>query len=58
VGKVGVLRLSVLAIAGQLSGSLVLDWWTTDYVDLGLVIGVLIAFAAVLVSGIKRQSIS
>lgn len=56
VGKVGVLRLSVLAIAGQLFGSLVLDWWITDYVDAPLVAGVLIAFAAVLVSGIRSRS--
>lgn len=58
VGKVGVLRLSVLAIAGQLFGSLLLDWWITDYVDVPLVVGVLIAFAAVLVSGIRRRSTS
>ncbi len=58
VGKVGVLRLSVLAIAGQLFGSLLLDWWITDYVDGPLVAGVLIALSAVLVSGIRRRSTS
>lgn len=58
VGKVGVLRLSVLAIAGQLFGSLLLDWWITDYVDGPLMAGMGIAFLAVLVSGIRRRSTS
>lgn len=58
VGRVGVLRLALLSIAGQLLGAIVFDLVFTDYVDLGLVIGVVLAFAAVAVNnvGLRRRT--
>ena len=47
VGKVGVLAISLLATAGQLTGALVLDVFLLDVVDGALVAGVLLSFAAV-----------
>lgn len=44
--KIGVLRLSLLSIAGQLLGALLLDLIFTDFVDAPLTLGVLIAFIA------------
>jgi len=55
VGRVGVLRLALLTIAGQLLGAIVLDLVFTDYVDLGLVVGVILAFVAVLISTAGRR---
>lgn len=57
VGRVGVLRLALLAIAGQLLGAILLDLVFTDYVNLGLVIGVVLAFAAVAISTVGRRAV-
>ena len=56
VGKVGVLRLSLLAIAGQLLGSLILDFAVAHTIDLPLIGGVLLAFAAVLINASARKA--
>lgn len=58
VGRVGVLRLALLSIAGQLLGAILFDLAFTDYVDLGLVMGVVLAFAAVAVNtvGVPRRT--
>lgn len=50
VGRVGVLRLGLLATAGQLTGSLAMDWWIGALIDPGLVAGVIVSYLAVLVS--------
>ena len=55
VGKIGVLRLSLLAIAGQLVGSLLLDLAVNGYLDAPLIVGVLLAFAAVSVNAIRGK---
>ncbi|MFM8514853.1 MAG: DMT family transporter, partial [Actinomycetota bacterium] len=57
VGRVGVLRQALLAIAGQLLGSIVLDLVFTDHVDIGLVLGVVLAFVAVVISTGGRRSV-
>lgn len=57
VGRVGVLRQALLAIAGQLLGSIVLDLIFTDYVDLGLILGVVLAFVAVVISTGGRRPV-
>jgi bacterial/archaeal transporter family-2 protein len=54
VGKIGVLRLSLLAIAGQLVGSLLLDLFVNGELEGSLIAGVLLAFAAVSVNAIRR----
>jgi len=46
VGRIGVLRLSLLSVAGQLTGALLLDLAFTDYVDGLLILGVTLAFIA------------
>ncbi len=55
VGKVGVLRLSLLAISGQLVGSLVLDLVVNGYLDAPLILGVILAFMAVIVNTIQPK---
>lgn len=55
VGRVGVLRQALLAIAGQLLGSIILDLLFTDYVDVGLVLGTVLAFVAVVISTAGRR---
>ena len=55
VGKVGVLRLSLLAIAGQLVGSLALDLVVNGYLDAPLILGVIVAFMAVIVNTIQPK---
>jgi transporter family-2 protein len=55
VGKIGVLRLSLLAIAGQLVGSLLLDLAVNGYLDAPLIVGVVLAFAAVSVNTIRAK---
>ena len=55
VGKIGVLRLSLLAIAGQLVGSLILDLVTNGFLDSTLILGVLLAFTAVSVNTIQTR---
>lgn len=50
VGRVGVLRLALLSIAGQLLAAVLFDLVFTDYVDVGLVVGVVLAFVAVAVN--------
>ncbi|MEZ7822821.1 MAG: DMT family transporter [Candidatus Nanopelagicales bacterium] len=55
VGKVGVLRLSLLAISGQLVGSLVLDLVVNGYLDALLILGVILAFMAVIVNTIQPK---
>ncbi len=52
VGRIGVLAVSLLVTAGQLTGALTLDLLLTDVVDGSLVLGVLVAFAAVVVGGV------
>jgi len=47
VGRVGVLAISLLVTAGQLTGALVLDVFLLDVVDGALIAGVLLSFAAV-----------
>ncbi len=54
VGKIGVLRLSLLTIAGQLVGSLLLDLVVNGYLEAPLILGVILAFAAVSVNAIRR----
>lgn len=56
VGKVGVLRLSLLAIAGQLLGSLILDFAVAHTIDLPLIGGVVLAFAAVVINASARKT--
>ena len=61
VGRVGVLAISLLATAGQLTGALVLDVFLLDVVDGALIAGVLLSFAAVAltaVGGSVRKLIS
>jgi transporter family-2 protein len=55
VGRVGVLRQALLAIAGQLLGSIILDLLFTNYVDVGLVLGTVLAFVAVVISTAGRR---
>ena len=55
VGRVGVLRLALLSIAGQLLGAIAFDLAFTDYVDVGLIVGVALAFTAVAVNGVGRR---
>jgi transporter family-2 protein len=57
VGRVGVLRQALLAIAGQLLGSIILDLLFTDYVDVGLVLGTVLAFVAVVISTAGRRPV-
>ncbi|MBM3688011.1 MAG: DMT family transporter [Actinobacteria bacterium] len=52
VGRIGVLAVSLLVTAGQLTGALLLDLLLTDVVDGHLVAGVLIAFGAVAIGGL------
>ncbi len=56
VGKIGVLRLSLLAIAGQLVGSLLLDLVVNGYLEAPLILGVILAFAAVSVNAIRAKT--
>lgn len=56
VGRVGVLRLALLSIAGQLLGAILIDLAFTDYVDTGLVLGVVLAFAAVAVNNVGARA--
>jgi transporter family-2 protein len=58
VGRVGVLRQALLAIAGQLLGSIILDLLFTDYVDVGLVLGTVLAFVAVVISTAGRRPLA
>lgn len=52
VGRIGVLAVTLLVTAGQLAGALVLDLLLTDVVDGHLVVGVLVAFVAVVTGGL------
>lgn len=52
-GKIGVLRLSLISIAGQLLGALLLDAIFTDFVDASLIFGVLLAFVAALLANVR-----
>lgn len=47
VGRVGVLAISLLVTAGQLTGALVLDIFLLDVVDGALIAGIALSFAAV-----------
>lgn len=62
VGKVGVLAISLLVTAGQLTGALVLDVVILDVVDGPLIAGVLLSFGAVALTALgtsrNRSSIS
>ena len=51
--RIGVLRLSLISIAGQLLGALLLDLIFTDFVDTSLVLGVLLAFIAATFANIR-----
>ena len=51
--RIGVLRLSLISIAGQLLGALLLDLIFTDFVDTSLVLGVLLAFVAATLANIR-----
>ncbi len=52
VGRIGVLAVTLLVTAGQLAGALLLDLLLTDVVDGHLVVGVLLAFVAVVAGGL------
>lgn len=52
VGRIGVLAVTLLVTAGQLTGALVLDLLLLDVVDGHLVVGTLLAFAAVTIGGL------
>jgi transporter family-2 protein len=61
VGRLGVLRLSLATVAGQLLGAILLDlWWPAPGTRLQVttVIGVVLTFAAVAVSGLRRTTVS
>jgi transporter family-2 protein len=62
VGKVGVLAISLLVTAGQLTGALVLDVVILDVVDGPLIAGVLLSFGAVALTALgtsrNRSSIT
>ena len=62
VGKVGVLAVSLLVTAGQLTGALVLDVVILDVVDGPLIAGVLLSFGAVALTALgtsrNRSSIT
>ena len=51
--RIGVLRLSLISIAGQLLGALLLDLIFTEFVDTSLVLGVLLAFVAAVLANIR-----
>lgn len=51
--RIGVLRLSLISIAGQLLGALLLDLIFTEFVDTSLVLGVLLAFLAATLANIR-----
>ena len=55
VGKVGVLAISLLVTAGQLTGALVLDVVILDVVDGPLIVGVLLSFGAVALTASQGQ---
>ena len=57
VGRIGVLAVSLLVTAGQLTGALALDLFLTDVVDGSLVLGVLVAFAAVVIGGLGDRRV-
>jgi|DEB0MinimDraft_3_1074331.scaffolds.fasta_scaffold00024_16 transporter family-2 protein len=52
VGRIGVLAVTLLVTAGQLAGALLLDLLLLDVVDGHLVVGVLVAFVAVVTGGL------
>lgn len=52
-GRIGVLRLSLISIAGQLLGALLLDSIFTTFVDASLVFGVLLAFFAATLANVR-----
>ena len=62
VGKVGVLAISLLVTAGQLTGALVLDVVILDFVDGPLIAGALLSFGAVALTAVgssrNRSSIT
>ena len=47
------LRLSLISIAGQLLGALLLDLIFTEFVDTSLVLGVLLAFVAATLANVR-----
>ena len=51
--RIGVLRLSLISIAGQLLGALLLDLIFTEFVDTSLVLGVLLAFVAATLANVR-----
>ena len=53
--RIGVLRLSLISIAGQLLGALLLDLMFTEFVDTSLVLGVLLAFVAATLANIRSH---
>ncbi len=55
VGKVGVLAISLLVTAGQLTGALVLDVVILDVVDGPLIVGVLLSLGAVALTASQGQ---
>jgi bacterial/archaeal transporter family-2 protein len=60
VRRLGVLQLSLATVAGQLLGAVLLDiWWPAPGIRLHLttVIGVILTFVAVAVSGLRRTSV-
>ena len=54
--RIGVLRLSLISIAGQLLGALLLDLIFTEFVDSSLVLGVLLAFVAATLANVRSPS--
>lgn len=52
VGRIGVLAVTLLVTAGQLTGALILDLLLLDVVDANLVAGTALAFAAVTIGGL------
>lgn len=55
--RIGVLRLSLISIAGQLLGALLLDFIFTEFVDSSLILGVLLAFVAAALANIRRPTL-
>ena len=56
VNKLGVLRLSLLSVVGQLIGAVILDYLFTDYIDPWLLIGICIAISSAFLAHIGRKS--